>query len=166
MCGTDIYSKLMKEYGSQFVQLILAEKAKTAVNQRVGDFRLQVDSLFNGFTTQTNQQITEKTGIIRNYFEQAKAQINSRIPGGISLIEQAKNQPIEQLLGFTDIMNKVNGLATNTVGMVKGKHIEAQNFIETTKNNTLTTIDQGKPQIPLFSRLPESLQKMALDRGE
>jgi hypothetical protein len=40
LCGTDVYSKLMKEYGDQFIKLIAAEKAKDAVNTKVGEAKV------------------------------------------------------------------------------------------------------------------------------
>lgn len=65
LCGTDVYSKLLKEYGDQFVKLIAAEKAKEAVNTKVVEAKGQVDGFFNNFLTQSNQQIDLKTGILR-----------------------------------------------------------------------------------------------------
>ena len=44
--------------------------------------------------------------------------------------------------------------------------MEANNFIDTTKNNSLAQIDLTKPQIPYFSRLPDPVKKMILDQGE
>lgn len=83
VCGTDVYSKLLKEYGGQFTQFIVAEKAKTAVTTHVSQFRTQLDSIYGAFTNQTNQQFLEKTIIVRTEFENAKNQLNSRIPGGV-----------------------------------------------------------------------------------
>lgn len=72
VCGTDIYSKLLKEYGQPFVQLIMAEKAKAAVNSQVGQFRASLDGVFHDFTNGANGQIMEKRSMIEAEFNKAK----------------------------------------------------------------------------------------------
>lgn len=64
VCGTDMYAKIMKQYGQDFVKLILAQKAKLAVNDYVGITRATMDTFFNNFSQTTNQQIAEQTGFI------------------------------------------------------------------------------------------------------
>lgn len=49
--------------------------------------------------------------------------------------------------------------------MIQSKHMEATNYINNTSNATLAQIDQTKPNIPMFSKLPESMQKVVLDKG-
>lgn len=63
-------------------------------------------------------------------------------------------------------MAKIDGMKNDGMGLVQAKHMEASNYINTTQNNAIAQIEQTKPQIPLFSRLPDGMQKMVLEKGE
>lgn len=78
--------------------------------------------------------------ILRNEFENAKSQVNSRVPGGLALVEQIQGKPIDQVLGFNDIMARVEGLKNEANVMVGQKHQEAGALLEGTRTTTVNRI--------------------------
>lgn len=75
MCGEDIFKKLLKEYGDDFMKLILAEKSKDIIRDKFRDLNIESDNKFNEFSSHVNTIVDQKLQSLNKTFEGAKASV-------------------------------------------------------------------------------------------
>ena len=63
--------------------------------------------------------VDEKNQALANLFGDLKNKVNSTIPGGVSALEQAKGQSIDEFSGFNNLQGQISSIKTQAFNKFK-----------------------------------------------
>lgn len=166
LCSGDIFKELQEKYGEQFVKLMVAEKSKEIVNEEFGKVTTQTNEVFQGFNTKTNSLVDEKTNVLNNLFEDMKAKVNNTVPGGIGAFERLKGGSINDISGFSSIIQQVTSVKSQALNKIEGEKLTVMGEVNNKKVGMFNQIDQQRPRIAMYDDLPDPLKSVVRSQAE
>lgn len=147
-CAGDIFKKLYDQHGDNFVKLMVAEKGKDIIRDEFGKTKTNVDSVFTGYSNQTNTLVDGKLGDLTKIYESTKQKVN--IGGALEMLEKQQGKPIDEISGFNGMKGQLNGIRKDTLGKIDEQHNNIMTKMNSSQDDMVTKIEKDRPKIELY----------------